>query len=46
MLIGRPEGKIPLGKPRHRWEDSIKTGLKEMGSEVVDLLYLAQGKYQ
>jgi hypothetical protein len=31
VLVGRPEGKRPLGIPRHRWEDNIKTGLQEMG---------------
>jgi len=31
FLVGKPEGKIPLGRPRHRWEDSIKTDLEELG---------------
>jgi len=31
VLVGKPEGKIPLGKPRHRWEDNIKVDLKEVG---------------
>jgi hypothetical protein len=30
-LVGRPEGKRPLGKPRRRWEDNIKIDLKEIG---------------
>jgi hypothetical protein len=30
VLVGRPEGKRPLGRPRHRWEDNIKMGLREM----------------
>jgi hypothetical protein len=30
-LVGRPEGKRPLGRPRRRWEDDIKLGLKEIG---------------
>jgi len=30
-LFSRPEGKRPLGRPRHRWEDNIKTDLKEIG---------------
>jgi hypothetical protein len=30
ILAGKPEGKIPLGKPRRRWEDNIKMGLKEV----------------
>jgi hypothetical protein len=29
VLVGKPQEKRPLGKPRHRWEDNIKTGLKE-----------------
>ena len=33
VLVGKPEGKRPLGKPRHRWEDNIKMDLRE----VVDL---------
>jgi len=31
MLVGKPEGKRPLGRPRHRWEDNIKMGLEEVG---------------
>jgi hypothetical protein len=31
VLVGRPEGKRPLGKPRRRWEDNIKRDLEEMG---------------
>jgi len=31
VLVGKPEGKIPLGRPRHRWEDNIKMDLQEMG---------------
>jgi hypothetical protein len=31
ILVGKPEGKIPLGRPRHRWVDSIKMVLREMG---------------
>ena len=31
VLVGRPEGKRPLGRPRHRWEDNIKMGLQEVG---------------
>jgi hypothetical protein len=30
VLVGKPEGKRPLGRPRHRWEDNIKMGLQEM----------------
>jgi hypothetical protein len=31
ILVGRPEGRRPLGRPRHRWEDNIKIYLQEMG---------------
>ena len=31
VLVGKPEGKRPLGKPRHRWEDNIKMDLHEVG---------------
>jgi hypothetical protein len=30
MLVGRPEGKRPVGNPRHRWENNIKVDLKEL----------------
>jgi hypothetical protein len=31
VLVGRPEGKRPLGRPRRRWEDNIKLDLREIG---------------
>jgi hypothetical protein len=31
VLVGKPKGKRPLGKPRHRWEDNIKVDLQEVG---------------
>jgi hypothetical protein len=31
ILVGKPEGKRPLGRPRHKWEDNIKVDLKEIG---------------
>jgi hypothetical protein len=31
ILVGRPEGRRPLGRPRHRWEDNIKIDLQEVG---------------
>jgi len=33
---GRPEGRRPLGRPRHRWEDDIKIGLQEVGWDCMD----------
>jgi len=34
VLIGKPESKRPLGRPRHRWEDSTETDLREIQCEV------------
>jgi hypothetical protein len=31
VLVGKPEGRRPLGRPRHRWEDTIRTDLREVG---------------
>ena len=31
VLVGKPEGKRPLGRPRHRWEDNIKMDVQEVG---------------
>jgi hypothetical protein len=36
VLVGRPEGKRPLGRPRHRWEDNIKMDLRETGIDGVN----------
>jgi hypothetical protein len=41
ILVGEPEGKRPLGRPRIRWEDNIKMGLREPGLEGVDWINLA-----
>jgi hypothetical protein len=41
-LAGKPEGKRPLGRPRHRWEYSIKMDLWEVGCGGVDWIRLAQ----
>jgi hypothetical protein len=38
LLVGRPEGKRPLGRPRRRWIDNIKMDLLEIGVNVVDWL--------
>jgi hypothetical protein len=35
-LVGKPEGKRPLGRPRHSWEDSIKVDLQEVGCGGMD----------
>jgi hypothetical protein len=36
ILVGKPEGKIPLGRPRRRWVDNIKTELREVEWDGVD----------
>ena len=41
VLVGRPEGKRRLGRPRSRWEDNIKTDLEEVGCGVMDWMELA-----
>ena len=40
----KPEGKRPLGRPRHRWEDNIKMDLQEVSSESMDWIDLAQDR--
>ena len=42
VLVGKPGGKRPLGRPRHRWEDNIKMDLQEVGCGVMDWIELAQ----
>jgi hypothetical protein len=44
LLVGKPEGKRPLGRPRHRWVDSIKIDLLEIGWGGVDWIGLAQDR--
>ena len=44
VLVGKPEGKRPLGRPRRRWEDNIKMGLQEIGCGVMDWIELAQDR--
>ena len=41
VLVGKPEGKSPLGRPRHRWEDNIKMDLEEVGRGCGDWMELA-----
>jgi hypothetical protein len=41
ILVGKPEGKRPLGRPRHRWEGYIRIDLRELGWEGVDWIRLA-----
>ena len=42
--MGKPEGKRPLGRPRRRWEDNIKTDLQEVGFGGMDWIELAQDR--
>jgi hypothetical protein len=42
LLVGKPEGKIPLGRPRRRWVDNIRMDLVEVGWGDVDWIGLAQ----
>jgi hypothetical protein len=46
ILVGRPEGKRPLGKPRRRWEDNIKMDLKEIGIDGANWIRLAHDRVQ
>jgi hypothetical protein len=42
--VGKPEGKRPLGRPRHRWKDNIKMDLQDMGCGSMDWIELAQNR--
>jgi hypothetical protein len=42
ILVGKPEGKRPLERPRRRWEDNIRMDLRKTGWEGVDWMHLAQ----
>jgi hypothetical protein len=44
ILFRRPEGKRPLGRHRHRWEDNINMDFKEIECESVDWIHLAQDR--
>ena len=44
VLVGKPEGKRPLGRPRRRWEDNIKMDLPEVGSGCEDWTEWAQDR--
>jgi hypothetical protein len=46
LLVGKPEGKRPLGRPRCRWIDNIKMDLLEIGVSVVDWIVFAQDRYR
>jgi hypothetical protein len=44
VLVGKPEGKGPLGRPRRRWEDNIKMDLQEVGCGGMHWIALAQDR--
>jgi hypothetical protein len=46
VLVGRPEGKRPLGRPRRRWEDNIKMDLREKGIDGANWIRLVQDRVQ
>jgi hypothetical protein len=46
VLVGRPEGKRPLGRPNHRYEDNIKMDLRGRGIDGANWIQLAQGRVQ
>jgi hypothetical protein len=44
VLVGKPEGKRPVGRPRRRWEDNIRMDLQEVGCGSMDWIGLAQDR--
>jgi len=44
VLVGKPEGKSPLGRPRGRWKDNIKMDLQDVGRRGMDWIELAQDR--
>jgi hypothetical protein len=46
ILVGKPDGKRPLGRPRRRWVDNIKIDLKEIEWDIMDWIDLAQDRDQ
>ena len=44
VLVGKPKGRKPLGRPRRRWEDNIRMDLREVGCGCVDWMELAQDR--
>ena len=44
VLVGKPEGKRPLGRPRRRWEDNIKMVLREVGCDARNWMDLVQDR--
>jgi hypothetical protein len=46
IMIGKPEGKRPLGRPRHWWEDNIEMDIREIGWGGMSWIHLAQDRDQ
>jgi hypothetical protein len=46
VLVGKPEGKRPFGRPRYRWEDNIRMDLREIVWKGVNWMHLAQDRDQ
>jgi hypothetical protein len=46
VLVGKPEGRRPVGRHRRRWEDNIKVDLREIGIDVANWIRLAQDRVQ
>jgi hypothetical protein len=46
VLMGKPDEKRPLGRPRRRWEDNIKMDLQEVGGGRAEWMELAQDRYR
>jgi len=44
VLVGKPEGKRPLGRPRHRWDDNIKMDLQEVECGGMDWIEMTQDR--
>jgi hypothetical protein len=44
VLVGKPEGKTPLGRPRRRWKDNIKMDLQEVRCEGMDWIELSEDR--
>jgi hypothetical protein len=46
VLVGKPDGKRPLGSPRRRWEDNIKMAIQDVGCGDMDWIELSQDRYR
>jgi hypothetical protein len=44
VLVGKPEGRRPLGRPKRRWEDGVRMDIREIGLRSVDWIRLAQDR--